>query len=132
MAMTPGACTRCLVVDEDPLVRWSLVRFLEAHCREARSVASGELALALLHEWPVDILIAEARLAGMTGAELVTRCQGLRHRPGVILLAESEAPPFPIKLDQLAVIGVIEKPLVFDSLAQLLAGALQGPGSTAA
>jgi len=110
----------------------ALVRFLEARGLEARSVASAELALALLHEWPVDILIADARLAGMTGAELVTRCQGLRPRPGVILLAGSEAPPSPIKRDRLAVIGVIEKPLVFDSLAQLLAGALQGPGGTAA
>ena len=132
MAMTPRACTRCLVVDEDPLVRWSLVRFLEAHCREARSVASGELALALLREWPVDILIADARLAWMTGEELVIRCQGLHPRPGVILLAGSKISPFPINLDHLGVIGVIEKPLVFDSLAQLLAGVPQGPGSTAA
>ncbi len=130
--MTPGACARCLVVDEDPLVRWSLVRFLEAHCREARSVASGELALAFLREWPVDILIADAYLAGMTGAELVTRCQGLRPRPGVILLAGSEAPPFPTTLDQLGVIGVIEKPLVFDSLADLLAGVLKNAGGAPA
>ena len=130
--MPAGRCGRCLVVDEDPLVRWSLVRFLEARCREARSVASGELALALLREWPVDILIADARLAGMTGAELLTRCQGLRPCPGIILLAGSGPPPFPINLDRLGVIGVIEKPLVFDSLAQLLAGALPGPGSTAA
>lgn len=130
--MATGRCDRCLVVDDDPLVRWSLVRFLEGCCLEARSVASGELALALVREWPVDIVIADARLAGATGAELVTRCRGLRPPPGVILLAGSEVPPFPTTLDQLGVIGVLEKPLVFDSLARLLAGVRSGPGNAAA
>lgn len=131
MAMTPGACARCLVVDEDPLVRWSLVRFLEAHCREARSVASGKLALALLPEWPVDILITATCLSGMDGLELVSRCQGLCRRPGIILLSGGEAPPPSGDLGQLGVLGVIEKPLIHDALAQLLSGILKKSGAAA-
>ena len=131
MAMTPGACARCLVVDEDPLVRWSLVRFLEAHCREARSVASGELALALLPEWPVDILITATCLSGMDGLELVSRCQGLRRRPGIILLSGGEAPPPSGGLGHLGVLAVIEKPLIHDALARLLSGNLKQSGAAA-
>lgn len=132
MVVAPGRHQRCLVVDDDPLLRWSLVRFLEARGLEARSVESGKLALALLQEWPVDFLITDACLSGMDELELVKRCQGLRRRPGIILLTEGEAPPPPRDLDEFGVLGVIEKPLILDSLARLLAGIQKKAGSAAA
>ncbi|MEK7205313.1 MAG: response regulator [candidate division NC10 bacterium] len=119
-------------MDDDPLLRWSLVRFLEARGLEARSVESGKLALALLQEWPVDILITATRLSGMEGLELISRCQGFPCRPAIILLSEGEAPPSPRDLGRLGVLGVIEKPLILDSLARLLAGILKKTGSAAA
>jgi len=120
--MGPGACDRCLVVDEDSLTRGALVHFLEMRCRDARSVGTGELALALLQEWPVDLLITDIRLPGMDGLELATRCQNLRHRPGIILMIAKEAPPLGPRVKPLGVIGVIEKPLNLDSLATLMTG----------
>ncbi len=129
--MTPGACARCVVVADDSLVRWSLVRFLETRCLEARSAGSGELALALLQEWPVELLIADVRLAGMNGLELVQRCQRLRPRPGFVLCRETGDPPLPDNLDRLGVIGVIEKPLILESLSRVLVNVLQNPGGAA-
>ncbi len=125
MVTAPERQPRCLVVDDDPLVRWSIVRFLEARGLEACSVESGELAMALLQEWPVDILITATRLSGMEGLELISRCQGFPCRPAIILLSEGEAPPSPRDLGRLGVLGVIEKPLILDSLARLLAGILK-------
>lgn len=130
--MDPEPCERCLVVDEDFLVRWSVVRFLETRCREARSAGSGELALALLREWPVDFLITDVRLPGMDGLELASRCRGLRHRPGIILTRESKTPPLPIDLGPLGILGVIEKPFILESLARLLTDILQHPGRAGA
>ena len=132
MVMAPERDLRCLVVDDDPLVRWSLVRFLEARDLEARSVDSGELALALLQEWPVDLFIITADLSGVDELELVKGCQSLRPRPGIILLTEGKAPPLPRNLDDLGVLGVLEKPLILDSLARLLAGIPKKAGSAAA
>lgn len=132
MVMDPERHLRCLVVDDDPLVRWSLVRFLEARGLEARSVGSGDLALALLQEWPVDLLIITAHLSGVDELELVKGSQGLRPRPGIILLTEGKAPPLPRNLDDLGVLGVLEKPLILDSLARLLAGIPKKAGSAAA
>lgn len=43
-----GCYATCLVVDDEPLIRWSLARFLEARGFRARSVGSEGLALALL------------------------------------------------------------------------------------
>lgn len=132
MVTDPERHPRCLVVDDDPLLRWSLVRFLEARGLEARSVESGKLALALLQEWPVDFLITDACLSGMDELDLVKRCQGLRRRPGIILLTGGQAPTLPSDPDRLGVLGVIEKPLVLDSLADLLDGLLKKAGGAAA
>ena len=121
--MAPVHSATCLVVDDEPLIRWSLVRFLEARGLEARSVASGELALALLREWPVDLLITDVRLPGMDGLELAKRCQDLRAHQLVILVTGSGSPPLPPDLNPLGVLGVIEKPFILDSLAHLLASA---------
>ena len=128
--MPPGQCARCLVLDKDPWVRWSLVRFLDRHCREARSVASGELALALLREWPVDLLIADVR---STGGErgFVDHCQSLSPRPRIILLTATESRPLPADLEQLGVVGMIEKPFVIPRLAQVLADLFSKPGAAA-
>ena len=130
--MAPERSARCLVVDDNPLVRWSVVRFLETCCLEARSVESGELALALMREWPVDLLITDASLPGMEQGAFVRRCQGLCPRPRIILLTAGEGQLPPADLEGLGVIGMIEKPLVTDRLGQLLAGLLQRADETAA
>jgi len=123
----PGQCARCLVLDKDPWVRWSLVRFLDTHCQEARSVASGELALALLREWPVDLLIADLRSGGGERG-FVDHCQSLRPRPRIILLTSAESHPLPADLERLGVVGMIEKPFVIPRLAQMLANLPSKPG----
>jgi len=128
--MPPGQCARCLVLDKDPWVRWSLVRFLDRHCREARSVASGELALALLREWPVDLLIADVRSGGGEWG-FVDHCQSLSPRPRIILLTAAESRPLPADLEQLGVVGMIEKPFVIPRLAQVLADLFSKPGAAA-
>ena len=128
--MPPGQCARCLVLDKDPWVRWSLVRFLDRHCQEARSLASGELALALLREWPVDLLIADVRSGGGEWG-FVDHCQSLRPRPRIILLTAAESHPLPADLERLGVVGMIEKPFVIPRLAQMLASLLSKTGGLA-
>jgi len=128
--VSPGHCARCLVLDKDPWVRWSLVRFLDTHCQEARSVASGDLALALLREWPVDLLIADVRF-GRGEWEFVDQCQSLRPRPRIILLTAAESRPLPADLERLGVVGMIEKPFVIPRLDQVLAGLFSKPGAAA-
>lgn len=130
--MPSGHCARCLVVDGDPLVRWSLVRYLERHCREARSAGSGELALALLREWPVDFLIAEAGPSEEEQRERLARYQRLRVRPRIILLTTSDTQPLPADPAQSGVVGMIHKPLMFDRLEPLLATGSRTSGEAAA
>ena len=125
-----GRHATCLVVEDEPLTRWSLVRFLESRGLEAHAVDSAELALALLQEWPADVLISDVRLPGMDGLELVNRCQNLRRRPRIILVTGSDGPPLPAGLDRLGVLGVVDKPFNFDFLARLLASITRNKAPT--
>ena len=99
-------------------VRWA---------RETREYRMAEVRKKrmqmMTHELPADYDMT--RLSGMEGLELISRCQGFPCRPAIILLSEGEAPPSPRDLGRLGVLGVIEKPLILDSLARLLAGILK-------
>jgi CheY-like chemotaxis protein len=130
--MGPERCGRCLVVDEDPLVRWSVVRFLETRCQEARSVASGELALALLREWPVDLVVADTSQSGMEESPLVRCCQRLQPRPRIVLLSASAGQRRGTDLESLGILGVIEKPFILDRLGSILFSATGQAGETTA
>lgn len=121
MSSTPPM--KCLVVSNHRLIRWSLVEFLEARGLEARSTPSRDLAAALLQERPVDLLIADPSEPGTS--ELLMRSQNLPRRPQIILLADDRSLPPSIKPEQLGVIGMIEMPFIFDTLAGLLAGVAQ-------
>ena len=108
----------CLVVSNPRLIRWSLVEFLVARGIEACSTLSKDLAVALLQVRPFDLLIVDPSEPGTS--ELLMRSQNLPRRPQIILLVDNASVPSPITPDQPGVLGVIEKPLLLDSLCQLL------------
>jgi DNA-binding NtrC family response regulator len=120
------------VVDDDPLVRWCLVRFLETRCVEARSAGSQEVALALLQEWPVDLLIADTSQSGIEESALVKRCQSLRPRPQIVLLTAGSIQLRPTDPECLGIVGIIEKPLILDRLVPILADVVRLAGETPA
>jgi len=116
--MTSTPPTTCLVVSDHRLIRWSLVEFLMARGLEACSTLSKDLAVALLQVRPFDLLIVDPSEPGTS--ELLMRSQNLPRRPQIILLVDNASVPSPITPDQPGVLGVIDKPLLLDSLGQLL------------
>ncbi len=116
--MTLTSPTTCLVVSDHRLIRWSLVEFLMARGLEACSTLSKDLAVALLQVRPFDLLIVDPSEPGASA--LLMRSQELPQRPQIILLVDDASVPRPIRPDQPGVLGVIEKPLLLDSLGRLL------------
>ena len=63
-----------LFVDDEPEVLGILRKtFPPQEGYEALSAGSGEEALAVLERRPVDLLVTDQRMPGMTGIELVSR-----------------------------------------------------------
>jgi two-component system phosphate regulon response regulator PhoB len=70
---TPDA--KVLIVDDDDDVQHIVSSVLRASGFHVRAVSSGEEALDHLREYPVDLLVLDWHLPGMTGIEL---CQKVR------------------------------------------------------
>ncbi len=73
---------KLLVVDDDPAVRATTARMLEAAGHSVDSVSRGTTALAALTAEPFDLVIVDFAMPGMNGAELLRQahrvCAGLR------------------------------------------------------
>ena len=73
-----GQRLRLLVVDDDDLVRGTLVGLLLEDGHSVEAVASGASALALLRHHEFDLVVADFLMPGMTGAELIRRAREVR------------------------------------------------------
>jgi nitrogen-specific signal transduction histidine kinase len=67
-----------LAVDDDPIVLVNTAAMLADMGHQVHPAASGSMALTLLQNLPVDLLITDYAMPGMTGAELIRRARLLR------------------------------------------------------
>jgi signal transduction histidine kinase len=79
-----------LLVDDEPLNLRVLREFLEDRWK-VHEAASGEEALALAVRLPLDVVIADQRMPGMSGVELLERLRRIRPDiAGIVLTAYSD------------------------------------------
>jgi DNA-binding response OmpR family regulator len=86
--------TRILIVEDEQHLAEGLRFNLEAECYDAEVVETGEAALERLHapEPPVDLLVLDVMLPGMSGFDVATRLrQEGRHLPVLMLTARGRA-----------------------------------------
>ncbi len=60
-----------LVVESDPDLQWRLARTLTVEGNRVVGTSSGDGALALVSEWPVDLVLVSEELPGMEGIEVI-------------------------------------------------------------
>lgn len=70
-----------LVIEDDPDLQWRLARMLTVQGNRVVGTSSGDGALALISQWPVDLILVDEDLPGMSGLEVARRI-GETH-PGV-------------------------------------------------
>lgn len=75
-----------LLVEDEEVLRRSLVKALERSNHEVRSAESAEAALALVEDGPPDLLITDQRMPGMSGHELLIAVKAAHPHVGVILI----------------------------------------------
>jgi len=105
-----------LVVDDDPLVLLGTVGMLEDLGHTVVEAATGEAALAVLQSRePIDVLVTDQAMPGMTGTELIKAARA--ERPGLpVILATGYAEPAGIETG----IPVLKKPYLPRALASAI------------
>jgi len=104
---------RILVVDDHETVRRTVAHILEAAGYEVRVAKDGADALRLLEDGPVDLVITDVKMPGMTGVELSA---AIAARPGdtPVLMMSGTPSEFPDELRKNE--STIEKPFTPDLL----------------
>lgn len=98
-----------LVVDDDEFVRINLLAFLEDEGLMVLSATSGEIALDLLADRPVDVALVDMRLPGMDGNAFIQ--QAHERHPQVRFIIHTGSIDYTLP-DSLKKIGV-DQDLVF-------------------
>ncbi len=110
-----------LVVDDEAASRRAIVRVLERHGYSAVEAATGEEALALLEQThvPVDLLLTDIEMPGLTGEALVARVRAVWPRMPVLYVSGDAA--FASLADEaLPATRFLSKPFAPEELAQAI------------
>jgi two-component system response regulator HydG len=114
-----------LVVDDDETTR-ELCSTVAMHIgMRASSAPSAEQALEILEQGPVDILLADVKLPGMSGIDLLRRVRELYPQIAVIVLTQYGSIDSAIGATRLGAVDYVTKPFRIDELRNRLERAMQ-------
>jgi two-component system response regulator ResD len=82
--------TRVLVVDDEPMVREVLSRYLQREGFEVDVAADGEVALARFEACRPDLVLLDLMLPRIDGVEVFRRIRSSTQRPVIMLTARGE------------------------------------------
>lgn len=109
-----------LVVEDDPDLQWRLARTLTVQGNRVVGTSSGDGALALISQWPVDLVLIDEDLPGMTGLEVARRIRQSHPDIPVVLMAVQEDPQVQVAAQLAGVVACLTKPFRLEVLAELI------------
>jgi DNA-binding NtrC family response regulator len=106
-----------LVIERDPDLQWHLARSLTVQGHRVVGTSSGEGALALIAEWPVDLVLVDEDLPRTSGLEVAEHIR--RSHPEVpVVLIMADPPARASRLP--GVVASLAKPFSADALHEML------------
>jgi two-component system response regulator AtoC len=121
---------RVLVIDDEPMIRWSIAQTLQAAGHEVtvcETAAEGMALYRLLHP---EVVLVDLRLPDANGATIVQTIHGENSRKtAVIVMTAFEEDCSAEAAKRLGADDYIRKPFDFDGLEALVHRALQAIGS---
>ena len=107
---------RILVVEDEALLRWSIQRFLQSRGYVVSVAADSSAALEVLLAGPVDLLVTDLGLKGITGLDLAARARESNPRTQVIIITGSSTKEDILKALRQGVWDYVEKPFDLEML----------------
>lgn len=112
-----------LLVDDEPLNLKILKVFLEDRYRVV-TASSGEEALAMVAQAPVDVVISDQRMPGMTGVELLRKLRAVRPDvAGIVLTAYADQRTVESAINEARAFRFLRKPFNPESMLEAVADA---------
>lgn len=118
---------RILIVDDDELVLSSLKHaiMVEIEGTDVLTAPSGEVAIELLVREPVNLIITDQRMRGMTGLEFLLAAKKVCPQTPSILITGGPCPRLSLQMiGHIGLYGMLTKPIVPESLIVAIAGIL--------
>ncbi|MGH7234769.1 MAG: response regulator [Nitrospiraceae bacterium] len=113
-----------LVVDDEPVIRAMLSKFLTEQGYRVRTAQEGPAALALAKQDPPHLVILDIYMPGMNGVEVFRQLRAQGYRGGVITLSASQDQRLLQQMLELGSADVVGKPVDLDRLALIVQVAL--------
>jgi CheY-like chemotaxis protein len=110
-----------LVIEDDPDLQWRLARMLTVQGNRVVGTSSGDGALALISQWPVDLVLVDEDLPGMSGLEVAKRIRGSHPHIPVVLMTGADSHETRTAASLAGVVATLIKPLRSEHLAELAA-----------
>jgi two-component system, LuxR family, response regulator FixJ len=130
-AMPSSVKPTIYVVDDDAGVLGSLRFLLETDGFTVRTFRSGAAVLNAALSTGVDCFVIDYKMPDMNGIDLATRLRGLNITTPVILITGYPDEQISARATAAGVNYVLHKPLLDDSLAKRITGAIQDAQSAA-
>lgn len=121
-----------LVVDDELSMREFLTIFLEKLGHSVISAANGEKAMLMAQEHPVDLVISDIRMPGMSGLDLLARLKAQKPELAFILITAFASPEDAVLAMKNGAFDYITKPFNVDEVRRIIQAALEKKQSQAA
>jgi response regulator RpfG family c-di-GMP phosphodiesterase len=121
----PPASVALLVVDDEEPIRNALKRFLEGQQFAVHTAASGQEALAVLQQHDIALMLADIRMPGMSGIDLVPQAIEVAPDLAVVMLSAVNDATTAALCMQRGAMDYLTKPIELDDLARAVQSALR-------
>ncbi|MCS6798633.1 MAG: response regulator [Myxococcota bacterium] len=105
-----------LVVEDDPDQQWRLARMLTVDGSRVVATSSAEGAVALLREWPADVVLLDDELGGTSGIDVARRIHALRPRLPIVLMTSDGGAHVERTAENAGVAACLHKPFGREAL----------------
>jgi DNA-binding NtrC family response regulator len=111
---------KILVVDDELLIRWSLIEALSKEGYEVKAAANGSKALDDLHREEFDFILTDLRMSGIDGWEVLAKAKELYPQAKVVIITAYGSQNTETEAWEKGAYAYIEKPEIIDKVKRLL------------